>query len=84
MTAISRTDRHRRGVKESLCILRPCKIVNTTTSCVDCYRTKTKRKITNFKPLGTPKDTTSIKDRNELQKKGSKGLATTAQLYTGK
>ena len=62
----------------------PVKIATTTTSCVDCYRTKTKRKITNFKPLGTPKDTASIKDRNKLQNKGSKGLATTAQLYTTK
>ena len=26
-------------------------------------------------------DTTSVKDRNKLQNKGSKGLATTTQLY---
>ena len=27
---------------------------------------------------------TNIKDRNKLQNKGSKGLATTTQLYTAK
>ena len=69
---------------ESLCIPRPCETATATTSFVDRYRTKTKRKFTNFKPLGTPNDTTSIKDRNKLQNKGSKGLATTTQLYTAK
>ena len=29
-------------------------------------------------------DTTNVKDRNKLQNKGSKGLATTTQLYTVK
>ena len=29
-------------------------------------------------------DTTNIEDRNQLQNKGSKGLATTTQLYTAK
>ena len=69
---------------ESLCIPGPCETATTTTSCVDRYRSKTKRKFTNFKPLGTPNDTTSIEDRNKLQNKGSKGLATTTQLYTAK
>ena len=31
-----------------------------------------------------PNDTTNIEDRNKLQNKGSKGLATTTQLYTAK
>ena len=31
-----------------------------------------------------PNDTTYIEDRNKLQNKGSKGLATTTQLYTAK
>ena len=31
-----------------------------------------------------PNDTTNTKDRNKLQNKGSKGLATTTQLYTAK
>ena len=31
-----------------------------------------------------PNVTTNIKDSNKLQNKGSKGLATTTQLYTAK
>ena len=31
-----------------------------------------------------PNDTTNIEDRNKLQNKGSKGMATTTQLYTAK
>ena len=31
-----------------------------------------------------PYDTTNIEDHNKLQNKGSKGLATTTQLYTAK
>ena len=31
-----------------------------------------------------PNDTTNIEDSNKLQNKGSKGLATTTQLYTAK
>ena len=37
-----------------------------------------------FKTLGMPYDTTNIEDRNKLQNMGSKGLATTTQLYTAK
>ena len=69
---------------ESLCIPRPCETATSTTSCVDRYRTKTKCRFTNCKLLGTQNDTTSIEDRNKLQNKGSKGLATTTQLYTAK
>ena len=73
--------RHNRN----LCIPRPCKTATTTTSCVDRYRTKTKGKFINFfRLLGTLNDMTNIEDRNKLQNKGSKGLATTTQLYTAK
>ena len=37
-----------------------------------------------FNLLGRLNDTTNIEDRNKLQNKGSKGLATTTQLYTAK
>ena len=77
-----RLPRTRHG--ERLCIPRHCETATTTTSCVDRYKTKTKCKFTNFKLLGTPNDTTSIEDRNKFQNKGSKGLATTTQLYTAK
>ena len=70
---------------EDLCIPSPCEIATTTTSCVDCYKTKTKQEIhQNFLTLGILNDMTNIEDRNKLQNKGSKGLATTTQLYTAK
>ena len=70
---------------ENLCIPSPCEIATTTTSCVDRYKTKTKQEIHQFfLTLGILNDTTNIKDRNKLQNKGSKGLATTTQLYTAK
>ena len=84
MTAIGHTDCHGRGIARGLCIPRHCETATTTTSCVDRYRTKTKCKFTNFKLLGTPNDATSTENRNKLQNKGSKGLATTTQLYTAK
>ena len=56
----------------------------TTTSRVDRYKTKTKGKFIIFELLGTPNDTTNIEDRDKLWNKGSKGLATTTQLYTAK
>ena len=37
-----------------------------------------------FRLLGTLNDMTNIEDCNKLQNKGSKGLATTTQLYTAK
>ena len=58
--------------------------MTTTTSRVDRYRMKTKCNFIIFKLLGTPNDMTNIEDRNKLQNKGSKGLATTTQLYTAK
>ena len=84
MTAICCTDRHGQGIMKVYASPDPVKQQLHQTSCVDSYRTKTKRKFTNFKLLGTPIDTTSIEDRNKLQNKGSKGLATTTQLYTAK
>ena len=69
---------------ESLCIPRHRETATTTTSRVDHYRTKTKCKFTIFKLLGTPNDATSTENHNKLQNKGSKGLATTTQLYTAK
>ena len=78
-----RSPRMRRN--ENLCIPRPCETATTTNSCVDHYRTKTKRKFTNFfRLLGTLNDTTNIEDCNILQNKGSRGLATTTQLHTAK
>ena len=64
----------------------PCEIATTTTSCVDRYKTKTKQEIHQFffQTLGILNDMTNIEDRNKLQNKGSKGLATTTQLYTAK
>ena len=58
------------------------KTATTTTSHVDRYRTKAKCNFIIFKLSGTPNDTTSIENRNKLWNKGSKGLATTTQLYT--
>ena len=58
------------------------KTVTTTTSRVDRYRTKTKCNFIIFKLSGTPNDKTSIGNHNKLWNKGSKGLATTTQLYT--
>ena len=84
-TAISRTNRHGRGVTKtyvSPALLK--KTATTTTSRVDRYKTKTKGKFINFKLLGTSNDTTNIEDRDKLWNKGSKGLATTTQLYTAK
>ena len=69
---------------ENVCIPSPLKSTTATTSCVNRYKTKTKCKFTNFKLLGTPNDTTNIEDRKKLQNKGSKGLATTTQLYIAK
>ena len=62
------------------------KPATTTTSCVNRYKTKTKQETYQnfFKTLGLPYDTTNIEDCNKLQNKGSKGLATTTQLYTAK
>ena len=62
----------------------PCVIATTTTSCVDHYKTKQEIHQFLFSTLGILNDTTNIEDRNKLQNKGSKGLATTTQLYTAK
>ena len=63
----------------------PCEIAIRTTSCVDHYKTKTKQEIhQKFLTLGILNDTTNIEDRNKLQNKGSKGMATTTQLYIAK
>ena len=80
-TAIGCTDRPGRGIER---IYASPDTVTTTTSHVDRYRTKTKCNFIIFKLLGTPNDATSTENRNKLRNKGSKGLATTTQLYTAK
>ena len=72
-----RSPRMRRN--ENLCIPRPCETATTTTSCVDRYKTKTKRKFTHFKLLGTLNDTTNIEDRN---KTSEQGIQRTGNHYT--
>ena len=58
---------------ENECTPSPCVIATTTTSCIDRYKTKTKQEIPQiFLTLGSLNDMTNTRDRNKLQKKGSK------------
>ena len=81
MTAIGHTDRPGQGIER---IYASPDTVTTTTSRIDRYRTKTKCNFIICKLLGTPNDVTSTENCNKIWNKGSKGLATTTQLYTAK